>query len=270
MWQKLNRIDTFELEKVRIQLLNAIQLVSAAPRCYSKEINKPKPDWLFWNSDLSSMDSAKFGSKEKVKLSLDIEQFVLSIYGNQNHIEHLVLSGITYPMAFGWLKIKLETFSLNADLYSDETSYSIEHTLTQNDELNVTNQQVFSDLQIYYSNAFDLLNQVSKDLEIDAKPAINPATLNLALTQNKSNVPISFGFSPGNKSYPEPYFFVQLDHINDHIIHQIAKTIGIWNNKDWYGLVLMASEFLSLNPEDESNKILDFFTKNYWRLLENN
>lgn len=267
MWQKLNRIDTFELEKARIQLLNAIQLVSAAPRCFLKDIDKPKRDWLFWNPDSSSMDSTKFGTKEKVKLSLDIEQFVLSIYGNKNHIEHLVLSGITYPMAYGWLKIKLETFSLNADYYSDETSYAIEQILNQNDELNVTNQHVFSDLQIYYCNAFQLLSQVSNDLEIDAIPSINPATLNMVLAQDSKNMLMHFGFSPGSKSYPEPYFYIQFDHINDKLIQQIAKTVGIWNNKDWYGLVLMSSDFLSLNPEDESNKILDFFTKNYWGLI---
>ena len=107
MWQKLNRIDTIELARARIQLQNAIQLVSAGPRSYlnSKDGNS---GLLQWNQGKRLLESMPFGTDEKVSLALDIEQFVLSVYGKDDHIEHLVLSGITYPMAFGWLKVKLD------------------------------------------------------------------------------------------------------------------------------------------------------------------
>lgn len=266
MWQKLNRIDTFELEKARIQLVNAVQLVSAAPRCYSKSRGQLEKDWLIWNPNNASMESVVFGSKEKVKLSLDIDQFVLSIFGSKSHIEHLVLSGITYPMAFGWLKIKLESFSLDPDLYDDCTSYSIERALNTDEELNVTNQHVYSDLVMYYSNAYQVLLQLADDMKLHGKIRINPKTLNLELGPNGKSDNFCFGFSPGDKSFPEPYFYILIENVNDEILHQVPRTIGIWNSKDWTGLVLLASDFLTLNPEQEMGQVEDFFKLNFNRL----
>ena len=120
---------------------------------------------------------------------------------------------------------------------------------------------------IYYSNANYILDLIKNELNIDGEIRVNPANLNLELTSMQNNfVP---GFSPGDKNYPEPYFYIQIRDIDEHILHQLSKSIGIWNNKHWKGLVLIASEFLTLEPEHEKNKVFEFFTKNYWRLNSN-
>jgi len=267
MWQKLNRIDSFELEKARIQLQNAIQLVCSGPRSYLNSHTKKK-DWLKWNAEDKTFESIPFGTAEKVTLSLDLEQFVLSIYGVNDHIEHLVLSGITYPMAFGWLKVKLDTFSLDADLYSDQSNYIIEHPLDADDELVVTNQQVFGDLVVYYSNAHMLLSKLNEGLDLHGQVAIEPATSNMFLTPDKIQSNLNFGFSPGDKIFPEPYYFIQIEKSNQKIEELPADLVGIWNNKNWRGFAFPAGAFLNLNPEVEINRVSDFFNKNYWRLIK--
>ena len=267
MWQKLNRIDTIELAKARIQLQNAIQLVSAGPRSYINSKTE-KRDWLRWNPDEGRLESNPFGMEEKVCLSLDIAQFVLSVYGTGDHIEHLVLSGITYPMAFGWLKVKLDTFLLNADLYSDETDYVLEHRMSTDEELSVTNQKVFEDLVIYFSNTHMLLTKLNEALDLQGEIAIDPASIDMVLSPDNSISTMQLGFSPGNKDFPEPYYYIRLESPEPDQGELTQDIIGRWNNKNWKGLVFSPSEYLNLNPEVEMSKISDFFNRNYWRLTK--
>lgn len=269
MWQKLNRIDIYDLEIARIQLLNAIQLVSAAPRSYLKNSKDNRDDWLMWDVGTNSMISKVFGTKEKIRVALDFEQFILSLFGKKDHIEHLVLSGITYPMAFGWMKIKLDSYHLKGEKYNDDSIYSIDHTLGVNDEMNVTKQIVFNDLTIYFSNAFKLFIQLEKELNFHGTTLINPKNMNLVLIPKEEEQRFYFGFSPGDQDYPEPYFYIQLNKTDEHIINQLKETNEIWNTKNWSGLVFLASEFLTLDQDDEKNRVLDFFKNNYSILIRN-
>ena len=266
MWQKLNRLDAIELEEARVQIVNAVQLVSAVPRCYINSKKNDHNDWLLWDTQASAMESIEFGTEEKVKVSLDFEQFVLSIHGAKNHIEHLVLSGITYPMAFGWMKIKLDSFGLDGDVFTDNVEYSIERPIGPDEELHVSNQQVFSNLAIYYSNACNVLKLLANSLDISEHLFLLPENLNLLMKVETYNDGLSIGFSPGDKSYPEPYFFIKLAETSEHIKSHLSDTTGIWNTKDWHGFVLLASEFLTLEPEDEQSNVIDFFKNNLSKL----
>ena len=265
MWQKLNRIDTIELARARIQLQNAIQLVSAGPRSYlnSKDGNS---GLLQWNQGKRLLESMPFGSDEKVSLALDIEQFVLSVYGKDDHIEHLVLSGITYPMAFGWLKVKLDTFTLDADLYNDETIYAIEHRMGIDEELEVTNQKIFADIVLYFDNSHWLFKKLNKALGLLGKITVDPATLDMVLSPDENKSKLKFGFSPGSIDYPEPHYYIKLDESTTDIAPVVTDVIGIWNSKNWNGLVYAESEYINLDPEIEYSRISDFFNKNFGRL----
>jgi len=265
MWRKLNRIDPSELEKARIQLHNAIQLVSAAPRSYLSN-SVARKDWLVWSMEYKGFESISFGNNPKVKLVLDIEQFVLSIFGEDRHIEHLVLSGITYPMAFGWLKIKLDAFALDADQYNDVTNYQIEHILSPDDELYMSNAQVFSDFLTYFSNAHSLLSKLNEGLELDGAIGIDPANLNMKLSMDKSTASFTFGFSMGDAHNKLPYFFIQIDGESQSLKHKNTDYVGRWNDKSWNGLVFSANDFLDAETEVEESLVSNFFNKNYWRL----
>ena len=267
MWQKLNRIDTIELSKARVQLQNAIQLVSAGPRSYLNSKTN-RNDLLVWNPRDRRFESIPFGSGEKVYLALDIEQFVLSVYGDGDHIEHLVLSGITYPMAFGWLKVKLDTFSLDADLYNDEISYTIEHRMGIDEELEVTNHRAFADMVLYFAKSHMLFIKLNKALGLRGKIVVDPATLDMVLCPGDNISTVTFGFSPGNIDYPEPHSYIKLTETTKDMDAQTSDFIGIWNNKNWNGLVYAESEYLNIDQEIEYSRISDFFNKNFGRLTK--
>ena len=264
MWQKLASIDPLLLTKARIQITNALQLVAAAPRAYADERSS---EHIFWHPETSACVSRQFGANHDIRMVLDIPQFVLTLEGKASHKEHLVLSGITYPMAFGWVKIKLDAFSLDADLYDDRTDYTLEHALGSDEELSVTDQKVFENIAMYMSNAQLMLETISTELESTGLLAINPSNMNLRF--HTSDKALELGFSLGDPMYPEPYFYIL---ISDQIVSRKLDKggfSGIYNNKSWHGVVLLATEFLSLNPEDEASNVSNFFSTNISYLLEN-
>jgi hypothetical protein len=266
MWQKLNRLDSYELEKARVQLINAIQLVSAVPCSYAK--TDASQALLKWNNESLCIESCDINAQNPLKISLDIQQLVLSIHGENNHIEHLVLSGITYPMAFGWMKIKLDSFEIDSDLFDDSNDYSLERILGPNEELNVTNQHVFNELSIYYANAHYLLTQIKDNLEIEFDIYAEPAKLSLCLPLKSDSEDYILRFTPGDKNFLEPYFAVQVPESGNDNLKNFIPPIGFWNNKDWTGMVLLTGDFLSLDPEKEREKVYDFFKTNYEKIID--
>ena len=268
MWQKLNRIDIYELKKARIQLINAAQLVSAASRSFHNNASNERSDWLYWGAKDASISCCQIGSKEKINVSLDLEQFVISIIGQNGHIEHLVLSGMTYPMAYGWMKIKLDTFHLDGQKFNDTPPYTIEKNLSPDEEMNMTNQSVLNDLKIYYSNAYFLLNYLNAELGIGGEILIDPVNLSLKLIPNNVDNRIIFGFAPGDQDYLEAYFFIQFPKDKEKLSLEIDGEMGIRNTKGWNGMVYLTSEFITLNPFVEMEKVVTFFKYNINSLFD--
>jgi hypothetical protein len=267
MWQKLNQLDIVKLERARIQLTNIIQLVSAAPVSYNPEVENVRMGWLKWDKETSSLRSEYFGENAEIYLTLDIERFILSIIGPNNQKEHLVLSGMTYPMAYGWLKIKLGMFGLDGDLLNDNTTYVLEHYLKPGEEIDANDERIYENMPIYYSNAYFLLDQLRATVDNKARILVDPSTSNLVLLATTTHIS-GLGFSFGTRPFPEPYFYVQFaDRFSDEML-ELKDFEGLWDSKN-NKMVLMASDFLTHNHDLEYQRVMDFFTTNLMKLAHN-
>ncbi len=256
MWQKLNALDILLLEKARIQLLNAVQLVSAVPRSFMEDRIACFPKW---NQQGAQFYCAVSAENQNIRIAIDIKDLVLTLDGNGQHIEHLVLSGVTYPMAFGWMQIKLDTFGLKGGLFNDTVAYKLEKTMGTDEEMVVFDQQIFDDIAIYYSNAAFMLQKVNEQLGNRGQLRIDPSDINMVfLPENKESYLIP-GFSVGSRFYPEPHFFIQLTTTEQAIINDFDERGYLWRNKDWLGLLLPAVDFLSHHEDDEFQKVMEFF-----------
>ncbi len=267
MWQKLNQLDIVKLERARIQLTNIIQLVSAAPVSYNSMTDDAMAGWLKWDKETSSLLSEKFGESSEIYIALDIERFILSIIGPQNQKEHLVLSGMTYPMAYGWLKIKLATFGLDGDLLNDGTAYVLEHYLKPGEEIDANDERIYENMPIYYSNAYFLLDQLRARLDSTNSILVDPSTSNLVLPATTTQIS-GLGFSFGTRPFPEPYFFIQFAKNIKDILLESKDFEGLWDSRN-NKIVFMASDFLTHNPDHEFKKVFDFFTHNLMKLADN-
>jgi len=257
MWQKLNRLDIVNLEKARVQIINVLQLVAAPLRSYIGNSKNKLIDWPEWDQESSSFVSHKFGQNEEITVSLDLDKFILSINGAEQKKEHLVLSGMTYPMAYGWMQIKLETFQLDSSLFDDKAPYKLESYLKPEAEISSEDQLTYNQIAINYSNAAFLLNKLKKELSTNGKILIDPSNANMVMFTALDFFP-KLGFSLGNKSFPEPYYFLSL---KDKSKFEIEDFDGIWNSAQ-SEFVIMASDFLNQNQDLEYQKVRDFFSTN--------
>ena len=266
MWQKLTALDFRELKDSRIQIENAVRLVSSGPRSYDEKEKGNLHDWLSWDVDASSLKSKRFGSNEGVEFSFDVPRFVLSMVKDALHADHLVLSGMTYPLAFGWIKIKLEKYELDPNLFQDEITYNIEKILGPDEEMNIHYQETFEGISTYYSSTWYLLDQLKPKLQIDGQILIEPATLDMVLIDPDNFQNVKIGLSLGNDEHQGPYFFVKA---KDNYQTSDMEVIGHWNSEGWIGAKLLQEDFLCADPELEFAKIMDFMNVNYARLNNN-
>lgn len=69
---------------------------------------------------------------------------------------------------------------------------------------------------------------------------------------------MTFGFSAGDSSVPEPYFYCSFNKWNDKLTEINLESNAFWNNKNWNGAVLKLSDVY--NEQDKFDFILNFYT----------
>ncbi len=261
MWQKIKRLDVVNLEKARFQITNVLQLVSSASRSFIQTNTNEYTNWLLWDQESSSFVSSNFGENNEINVSLDIERFILSINGPNDQREHLVLSGMTYPMAYGWMSIKFGSFQLDSTKFNDETPYRLERNIKPDTDLNFEDQPTYDQIMLHYSNASYVFSELNTMLRIAGKVLIEPATSNMVLIPDNEQLP-KFGFSLGNKTFPEPYYYFKLDPSMLDTSTDKEGFDGIWNSPS-SSFVIMTSDFLNQNQDLEYEKVTTFFVDNY-------
>jgi len=174
---------------------------------------------------------------------------------------------MTYPMAYGWMKIKLDTFGLPGSDFDDSTDALLESSLKPWEEIDTSDQYIYEQVPIYFSSASYLLLEFAKLAEISGNSLlVEPSTANIILLTENVYAP-HIGFSLGNRSFPEPYFFMQLADSPSTKPAESPDFSGIWNSKK-NELVLMASDFITHNQDQEHRKVMNFFMTNFSKLAE--
>lgn len=262
MWQKLNPVGIDDLEGTRIHLHKALQLVSAAARSYLPEAADDRNARIHWISNEKSFRSKSFGDKKNIFVTLDPERFILTIQKSTREIEHLVLSGMTYPLAFGWLQVKLDKFGLDSENFHDQKPYDItNYGFDHSKELQI-HQNSADELTKHFDNAYELISNLSISSFIKSDVFVRPKAFDMIMDVKDKEMGknLRVGFSPGDENYIEPYFYIAvLSNIRARgALPDLEK--GLWNNKDWFGALIMSSDYMNLEPEREQRHVLDFFT----------
>jgi hypothetical protein len=254
MWQKINPVGVEELESTRIHLHKALQLISGAPRSYLPFNKNDQNKFLTWDCEEHSFISKSFDS---IKLSLDIRNFVLSILKSDGTKAHLVLSGMTYPLAFGWMQVKLDKLGLDPVQFTDKAPYVIKnYGFDQNQELNI-GERATIELCKYFDNANSYLNTY----DLNSTVLCDPQYFDLFITIKHPDTgkSIKIGFCPGDENYIEPYYFLKLNSTIQSTAGLPELQTGLWHNIGWSGAVILYSEITNIEPEKEIATTSDFF-----------
>ncbi|NJR61426.1 MAG: hypothetical protein HC769_22890 [Cyanobacteria bacterium CRU_2_1] len=250
---------TQDLTEGRLQLHYAIQLIAAT----GAELAEPQPDYshvsLNWNPDLRLFVGATIAAEQPFKVAIDpIALTVLILDETHTKRAELALHQKTITEGLNWLKGEIARRRVDADKVvflsyppDDFPDHAIAHGAPF-DQHQIAARQVLAD---DYAKTYELLQEVVAITAAASPIHIWPhhfdmATLiSLPEIADKQSRSIGIGFSPGDKSYDQPYWYVSPYPYPDTTRLPQLEGNGFWHTTDWVGAVLTTSRLQNYTVE---------------------
>ena len=277
-WSELGKVFISNLADARLQLHWAAQIVAA----FGNSLIEPRTDdsqsnvgWVEHLTALCSHPSpdgfsAGLRLADLTLLFLDQHQNVISEYRLPRHTLHQGFDWLTSTYAENSKTKPNQPFALRE--YEMPT-----HPVAQNVPFSLKAPAPFQEYQRWYSNAHRVLNSLSENWHQASPVRCWPHHFDLAtlvtLDPNKSEEEgrsVGCGMSPGDDTYTEPYWYVNLWPYPDK--SKLPElTVGIWHTEGWIGAILTATDLVEGTPPDSQahqvNRFLEDATQACFQLL---
>lgn len=239
------------LTEGRLQLHYAIQLIAAT----GAALAEPQPDYshtsLSWNPDLRLFVGTTIAADQPFKVAIaPVTLTVLILDETSTKQAELDLHQQTLTEGLNWLREAVAKRGADADKIvflsyppDDFPDHAIAHGAPF-DRHPMEARQILVDA---YANTEERLQEIRATTAAASPIHIWPhhfdmATLiSLPETPDQQSRSIGVGFSPGDQSYDEPYWYVSPYPYPDTARLPQLEGDGFWHTTDWVGAVLTAS-----------------------------
>ncbi len=255
----------------RRQLHQAVQIPAAAARSFLLEREDDSYASLEWLSRYGALASQWFGTTRQFRVALRIAEFkLLFLDGNSQVAGAYILNNRTWAEATDWVKHLLEEFGLPVAAYHLDLPYEIpKYATSKRRPFEHQPPQAFSEMARYFSMTDEILKNQTKYLPNASPIRCWPHHFDMStlITIKSSYDPeqvksVSAGFSPGDNSYHEPYFFITpWPYPNAEItdLPDLADK-NFWHTAGWTGLILSAESIIH-TASSEMAELAKFFAK---------
>lgn len=268
IWQPIGKITPQALAEGKLQLHYAIQFI-AAP---GFALAAPQPDYsqmaLEWQPKLEAFAGKAISAEKPFRVTLDpigLAVMIVDASDTQDlKIAPFYLDGKTMAEGLTWLKVEIAKLGAAAQKVvwldyppDDFPDRPIDATF------DTSQVEVLQELANYYANSHPLLEEIAATHTGASAVNIWPhhfdmATLiSLSGMKNGESMSIGAGFSPGDKSYNEPYWYVTPWPYPDTESLPILGGNGFWHTQHWVGAVLTASQ-LPKDADGQKQQVLAF------------
>lgn len=267
-WQTTGSIKPETLTESRVQLHYAVQFIAAANAAFVA----PQPDYshtsLIWDAKLQSFAGYEIQAASPFRVVIDPVSLTLRLLDSQQEtIAALPLAGNTRDAGLTWLKQELSQLGMDADGVSfldyppDDFP---DHPLAHGGAFATPARAALQELAAYYANTDLLLQPIIASTEGASTLRIWPHHFDIAtLIQLPSANPdtpltIGVGLSPGDTSYPMPYWYISpypYPPITD--LPTLAGG-GFWHTHHWVGAVLPASHLTTDSNGGQPQQVTTF------------
>jgi hypothetical protein len=262
-WQIVGNIGAPELERSRVQLHSAAQLVAAV----GKALAHPEPDdshtSLEWNSERNSFAGVKV-SYPALQAWLEVLTLTFVVAGSDG-AKRLELNGHTLGEAFQWLRTTLQEQGGEAARLNNvgDRSQLPDGVFGAADKFNAVDRAGFAEWSRQYGNADLLLREVKAMEPGFSAIRVWPHHFDIAtlgtLSQGKdAQKTIGAGLSPGDSSYNEPYWYVTPWPYPDAKNLAPLDGAGTWHTQGWVGAVLPTSRIVRENSAEQQTQVRKF------------
>ncbi len=269
-WRPLRGIDQHQLSVTRLQAHHAAQWLARAARAYVPSRPDDSHTNLGWNDTLGGFTTHLL--KNGMHLSLRIADLTLVLHGYERTapIQSFSLDGRTDAQARQWLGEQLRARSLDAHALDAPSPYDIPaHAVTQGAAYGVADlADALAELSAWFANAEFLLVRIQRQMigrnlaasDVRCWPHhFDLATLiSLPMRNADATGYVGAGFSPGDKYYEEPYFYVSVYPKPDIAALPRLPKLGHWHTHEFTAAVAPANQIVAANnQEDEVDEFLE-------------
>ncbi|MEO1051578.1 MAG: hypothetical protein AAFX87_13185 [Bacteroidota bacterium] len=256
-WASLSNFDESQMAEVKSQLHQAVQLLGMVGRRILPHDPSDVTANLGWDDKHQALVSRPLaGAGETFKAGLKLKDFLLIIINDDALASTFELNGKTQGEAIAWLKSEFEERGFNSSNFDLELPYEIPEYPQQNGApFEFVNPPLFDELGKYFANAQAVLEVVESNSENVSEIRCWPHHFDIAtlITLKDTGDPetsssVNVGFSPGDGSYNEPYFYVSPWPYPEK--SQLpALESGFWNTEGYTAAILKGSEIVA-NGQD--------------------
>jgi hypothetical protein len=251
-WQVLDTLNAHDFTEARLQLHYGIQFMAATGAALAEPLPDNSHSCLEWNSDLDLFMGALIRATRPFRVALDPILLTLMLLDKQGEmVAVLPLHQKTLAEGIAWLKTEVTRLGADASKIElltypeDFPDYAIAHGEAFNVNKGEAERQ---ELSYYYANTHLLLQGIVAEVKDASLIHIWPhhfdmATLiSLPIQKKGEPLTIGVGFSPGDGSYGEPYWYVSPYPYPDSEHLPLLDGNGFWHTQHWVGAVLLASQ----------------------------
>lgn len=257
-WSALGAVLPGDLSQARLQLHWAAQLVSAVGTSLLPAQADDSHTNLGWDSKLSLLVGRNAGA-QSLQAGLVYEALELAVIDGGRERSSMRLAGHTLQQALAWLgqEIADDASALAVPVYEMPT-----HPVGEGGVFSDAGPAARAELSAWFAGAFASIGDVVAD-----EPAASPVrcwphhfdvasliTLGAAAGAEEARS-IGVGFSPGDASYDQPYFYITPWPYPDTEDLPTLEAGAHWHTSGWTGAVLTAERLLAVPPEERQRTV---------------
>lgn len=268
-WQTIAKILPQEFVESRLQLHYAIQFIAATGAALAEPLADYSHTSLAWHPDLEVFVGSVIQAPQPFQVALDPVSLTLILLDQQSEtIDSLPLPGKTMVTGLNWLHQKLAQLGVEASkiVFLDYPPDDFpDHPLAHGAAFDASQTGALRELKDYYANTQPLFQAIIATTENATATHIWPHHFDMATLitlpgeKNGSPLTVGVGLSPGDTSYPEPYWYVSPYPYPDATSLPALDRLGFWHTQHWVGAVLPASQLTKTASAESQQHLVETF-----------
>lgn len=264
-WRVFDEVDFVKLNNCKSQCHIALQSVAAIGRKFLQSLESDENATLSWIPGLTRLSGKWVEGSSTFRVSLSFEAFRIYLVDEKvNTISVFDLNGQNQNQLLVWLEEQVGKLQLGAGNLTLNLPYIIPDYGMTNADAFSADTAVTSELAKYFHNSFisirDVVNNKGfSDFEIKTWPHHFDQACSITIKDTgdiETNSTVSFGMSPGDEEFAQPYFYVNSwPHIETSKFG-VLNNGAVWHEGSWTGAILMAENVI--NAKDQK-AVLDSF-----------